>query len=46
MKTVILEHEYAAPAKEVWALATDLDALKEIMKGVATSAVFHGSLGM
>ncbi|MEQ5871263.1 SRPBCC family protein [Sagittula sp. NFXS13] len=36
MKTVILEHEHAAPAKEVWALATDLDALKEIMKGVVT----------
>ncbi|QFT59675.1 Polyketide cyclase / dehydrase and lipid transport [Sulfitobacter sp. THAF37] len=34
MKTVTLEHEYAATAQEVWALATDLDALKEIMEGV------------
>jgi len=34
MKTVILEHEYAATAQEVWALATDLDALKQIMEGV------------
>lgn len=36
MKTVVLEHKYAAPAEDVWALATDLDALKEIMKGVVT----------
>ncbi|SDE83998.1 Ligand-binding SRPBCC domain-containing protein [Paracoccus isoporae] len=36
MKTVILEHEYASPAKEVWAVATDLDALKEIMDGVVS----------
>ena len=36
MKTVILEHEYASPAKEVWALATDLDALREIMDGVVS----------
>jgi len=34
MKTVILEHKYAAPAQEIWALATDLDALKKIMEGV------------
>ena len=34
MKTVILEHDYSAAAEEVWTLATDLDALKEIMEGV------------
>ena len=34
MKTVRLEHEYASPARDVWALATDLDALGEIMDGV------------
>ena len=34
MKTVILEHEYASPAKEVWAVATDLDALKDLYRGV------------
>lgn len=36
MKTVRLEHEYAASAREVWALATDLDALSEIMDGLVT----------
>ena len=36
MKTVRLEHEYTSPAKEVWMLATDLDALREIMEGVVT----------
>ena len=36
MKTVRLEHDYAASAKEVWALATDLDALREIMDGLVT----------
>ncbi|WP_417309175.1 SRPBCC family protein [Devosia sp.] len=36
MKTVRLEHEYASPAAEVWALATDLDALSKIMDGVVT----------
>tara|TARA_B100000378_G_C17921694_1_gene369941 strand:+ start:572 stop:712 length:141 start_codon:yes stop_codon:yes gene_type:complete len=34
MKTVKLQHDYAAPAEDVWALATDLDALREIMDGV------------
>ena len=34
MKTVKLEHDYAAPAEDVWALAIDLDALREIMDGV------------
>ncbi len=36
MKTVILEHQYAAPARDVWALARDLDALTEIMNGLVT----------
>nr|WP_321509497.1 SRPBCC family protein [uncultured Celeribacter sp.] len=36
MKTVVLQHEYDAAAQDVWALATDLDALKEIMEGVVT----------
>lgn len=36
MKTVRLEHQYTAPAREVWALATDLDALREIMDGIVT----------
>ena len=34
MKTVILDHDYAASAQDVWALATDLDALKEVTQGV------------
>lgn len=34
MKTVILEHEYAAQAEDVWKLAIDLDALKEVMGGI------------
>ncbi|MCA0964334.1 SRPBCC family protein [Salipiger bermudensis] len=36
MKTVRLEHEYSSPAKEVWALVTDLDALAEITDGIVT----------
>ncbi len=36
MKTVRLEHEYASPAKDVWALATDLDALGKVMDGIVT----------
>ena len=36
MKKVKLEYEYASPAKDVWALATDLDAFREIMDGVIT----------
>ena len=34
MKTVRLAHEYASNAKDVWRLATDLDALSKIMDGV------------
>lgn len=36
MKTVVLEHDYSASAEDVWALATDLDALRDIMEGVIT----------
>ena len=36
MRTVTLEHDYPAPAEEVWAIATDLDALKEVMKGLVS----------
>ena len=34
MKTVTLQHNYDAPAKDLWALATDLDALQEVMDGI------------
>lgn len=36
MQTVTLEHEYNAPAHLVWALATDLDALGDVMDGIVT----------
>lgn len=36
MRTVTLEHDYPATAEEVWALATDLDSLKDVMNGIVT----------
>lgn len=34
MKTVVLQHDYDAIPARVWALATDYDALKIVMKGL------------
>ena len=36
MRTVKLEHNYSAPAAELWTIATDYDALNELMKGIAS----------
>ncbi|MBV7380199.1 SRPBCC family protein [Maritimibacter dapengensis] len=36
MKPVILTHDYPFPPERVWALATDYDALKEVMDGLVT----------
>ena len=30
-RTLILTHHYAAPARDVWAIATDVDAYEEVM---------------
>jgi hypothetical protein len=34
MKTIRLTHDYDAPAADLWALAIDLDALQEVMRGL------------
>ena len=39
MKTVHLTHHYSAPAADLWAIATDLDVLKDVMEGLI---VFEG----
>lgn len=36
MKTVVVEHDYAVPAAELWALVTDFGALKVVMKSIVT----------
>lgn len=36
MKTVVVENEYSVSPAKLWALATDYDALTEIMKGIAS----------
>lgn len=36
MKTVHLTHDYPASPERVWALATDYDALAQVMEGVVT----------
>ena len=36
MKTVSLTHDYPYPARDLWTIAADLDALKSVMEGIIT----------
>ena len=36
MKTVIVQNDYSVAAARLWALATDYDALSEVMTDIAT----------
>ena len=48
MATITLQHEYPYPADLVWAVATDLDHLKEVVAGLVefrnlpSGRIYHG----